>query len=189
MCCQGIREIRAPLAAGYLWLLCGWLVLDLPSGDELDAPVREVVDLAQRVPDSVVAIAVSFAAYLIGSLSEDLFTRLSRRLPAARQLSVEPLSRREDLPGPAPGGGDALSIATCRDAALHAGRGSGAASGEASTAPGVVFIAEHERGVLVLSACDAHVPQGGDDGFPIGPNSQDLPGPSGRHDIRHGGRR
>ena len=111
----GIREIRAPLAAGYLWLLCGWLIFDLPSGNELDGPVREVVELAQRVPDSAVAIALSFAAYLIGSLSEDLFTRLLRTLPAARQLSVEPVSRRQDLSGPAaatPSGEAASPIAT-----------------------------------------------------------------------------
>ena len=76
-------------------------MFDLPSGDELQGPVREVVELGERVPDSVIAIAVSFAAYLIGSLSEDLFTRLLGTLPAARQLSVEPVSRRQDLSGPA----------------------------------------------------------------------------------------
>jgi hypothetical protein len=97
----GIREIRAPLAAGYLWLLCGWLIFDLPSEDALQGPAREVVDLAEPVPDSAIAIAVSFAAYLIGSISEDLFTRLLSSIPGARQVAVLPISLRRDLSGPA----------------------------------------------------------------------------------------
>ncbi len=66
----GIRELRAPLAAGYIWLLVGWLLLhDRIPGDG-DAPVvSDLYDLADIVGRVGVAAAASLAAYLIGSLS------------------------------------------------------------------------------------------------------------------------
>lgn len=59
----GIREIRGPLAAGYLWLVFGWLALGGPTSSELSGPVKELVDGAGQLPDSALLAAVSFGAY------------------------------------------------------------------------------------------------------------------------------
>jgi hypothetical protein len=70
----GLREIRAPLAAGYLWFLFGWLVV----GDDVGAAggvLGRLVDLGGNLAPGAVAVAASFAAYLVGSMSNDLFGR------------------------------------------------------------------------------------------------------------------
>jgi hypothetical protein len=68
----GIREVRAPLAAGYLWLFALWLALkpSLPSEDEATGVAADVIDLANTATPVAVAVAVSFAAYLLGSISD-----------------------------------------------------------------------------------------------------------------------
>ena len=66
----GFRDIRAPLVAGYLWLVLVWIVL---KPDIAAAPTNEVMrtvyDLATIVGPIWVGLAVSVAAYLIGSIS------------------------------------------------------------------------------------------------------------------------
>ena len=68
----GLRDVRAPLAAGYLWLCFGWLIVsdDVATAEGV---VGRVVELGGVVTDAALAVAASFAAYLIGSLSEDFF--------------------------------------------------------------------------------------------------------------------
>jgi hypothetical protein len=77
----GIREIRTPLASGYLWLLIFWLWL--PSHLTKVAPTSgipgDITHLAHYGGRAAVGIALSFAAYLIGILSQFLnfpFVRL-----------------------------------------------------------------------------------------------------------------
>ncbi|MCA1708097.1 MAG: hypothetical protein LC808_34410 [Actinobacteria bacterium] len=68
----GLREIRGPLAAGFLWLLLAWLILheDIAGAN---GEVQELIALGEQLPDAALAGVASFVAYLIGSLSEDLF--------------------------------------------------------------------------------------------------------------------
>ena len=65
----GVREVRAPLAAGYLWLICAWLVLEpyAPTAEEnrIYGRMAEIADAAGPVG---CALGVSVAAYLVGSL-------------------------------------------------------------------------------------------------------------------------
>jgi hypothetical protein len=77
----GIRQVRTPLATGYLWLLMFWLWL--PSHLTEIAPTSgvpgEITRLAHYGGRVAVGIALSFAAYLIGILSQFLnfpFVRL-----------------------------------------------------------------------------------------------------------------
>lgn len=75
----GLREVRAPLAGGYLWLLLIWLVVDpeRPEAEEGGFYGR-LEEVANALPPVGQAIAVSIAAYLIGSLLTSLFLRLAR---------------------------------------------------------------------------------------------------------------
>jgi len=70
----GIREIRAPLAAGFLWLLLCWLLVH-KSISHIAGPIGELHQLGANLPTAAVGAAASFVAYLVGSLSEDLFGR------------------------------------------------------------------------------------------------------------------
>jgi hypothetical protein len=97
----GIWQIRAPLAAGYLWLFALWLALkpNLPSQDEATGVVADVIDLADAAAPVAVAVAVSFAAYLIGSISDtvlragrSVWTEWAERLPDA----IRVLATRHD---------------------------------------------------------------------------------------------
>jgi hypothetical protein len=67
----GIRELRAPLAAGYLWLIAAWFLLhdSVPTEHEASGLLADAYDLADAVGRVGVAAAVAFVAYLIGSLS------------------------------------------------------------------------------------------------------------------------
>jgi hypothetical protein len=75
----GLRELRAPLAAGYLWLLVGWLAF----GDaELPRHAREFLEEFRGLGD---AVALSFAAYLLGALLSDAFRPIWTRLIVNRR--------------------------------------------------------------------------------------------------------
>ena len=63
----GIREVRAPLAAGYLWLLAAWLVW----GDHL-LTAEDIRGLPTTLDGLGLAVAVSTTAYLLGSMIEGL---------------------------------------------------------------------------------------------------------------------
>lgn len=80
-----LREVRAPLIGGYLWLLLGWLWVGhlVPSQDELEA--GSVLATLYRLRDVVgpagVVVALSVTAYLVGSvISEFVDVILRRRL-------------------------------------------------------------------------------------------------------------
>jgi hypothetical protein len=70
----GIRDLRTPLATGYLWLLALWLWIPshfkhAPPTSGVPGDITYLAHYASRVG---VAIAVSFAAYVVGVLSQHL---------------------------------------------------------------------------------------------------------------------
>jgi hypothetical protein len=71
----GFREIRGPLASGFLWLLLGWLVVH-SSIAEAHGEIAEVKELGGKLGATPLTAVASFVAYLLGSLSEDVFGRL-----------------------------------------------------------------------------------------------------------------
>lgn len=77
----GLRDVRAPLAAGYLWLVACWLTLEPSVPERADA--HGVVASLYRADDvlSVVGLGLvlAFAAYLLGSLSASTLSPLLRR--------------------------------------------------------------------------------------------------------------
>lgn len=81
----GIRDLRTPLAVGYIWLIVFWLWI--PASAKLAVPTEGVLgDLAQLsgyVGVTGLASAASFVAYLVGTLSSALnapFVRLGAYL-------------------------------------------------------------------------------------------------------------
>ena len=67
----GIRDIRTPLATGYIWLLTFWLWLpahfrDTRPSEGVPGDIAQLAHYSGRVG---IAIALSFIAYLIGALS------------------------------------------------------------------------------------------------------------------------
>lgn len=73
----GIRELRAPLAAGYIWLAFLYIILGTPeTAADFPGPVESLVKEVDRLGTAATAAALSFVAYLIGSISQDLFGRL-----------------------------------------------------------------------------------------------------------------
>lgn len=69
----GFRDIRAPLTAGYMWLIFLYLVVQ-PDFDQrpTDEFLASAFDLAERAGPVWVAVAVSTVAYLVGSITEGL---------------------------------------------------------------------------------------------------------------------
>lgn len=72
----GVRQLRAPLAAGYVWILFICLAAHVTEVSPRSEFTRELVDLAHTLSAIGLAVAVSFAAYLIGSLSQWIFSVL-----------------------------------------------------------------------------------------------------------------
>jgi hypothetical protein len=62
----GLRELRAPLAAGYVWLLVGWLAFR--GSFATPEPARDFLDEFSAVGE---AAALSFGAYMVGALLSD----------------------------------------------------------------------------------------------------------------------
>jgi hypothetical protein len=98
----GVRELRAPLVSGYLWLISAWLVLarlhwlpvDRPSGS---GEVARLWDLSGILGRTVLLAAISFVAYLIGS-----FLEIDHHGLVARKLA--PLILRDRRPSYIPKG-------------------------------------------------------------------------------------
>jgi hypothetical protein len=69
----GFRDLRAPLIAGYLWLIFLWILIE---PDIHKRPTNEVAgavyDLAKEAGPIWIGLGVGVAAYLIGSVSQAL---------------------------------------------------------------------------------------------------------------------
>ena len=81
----GVREVRAPLVSGYLWCVFLWLLLASNVPTEHGQPTYEhLVELADAMGPVGKAVAVSIAAYLLGSLIQSLasgiWARVGRRI-------------------------------------------------------------------------------------------------------------
>ncbi len=64
----GLRDVRAPLAAGYIFLFDLWLLFgtSLPEENEATGVVESIYRLEGFVSSIGVAVAVSFVAFLVG---------------------------------------------------------------------------------------------------------------------------
>jgi hypothetical protein len=71
----GLRELRAPLSAGFLWLLALWILFE-PSlaRAEPTGIVGSLLKLKEELSPVGLVAALTFAAYLAGSLSEAVFS-------------------------------------------------------------------------------------------------------------------
>jgi hypothetical protein len=75
----GFRDLRAPLAAGYLWLAAAWVWFAerLPSSpEEASGLLKKAYELAEAAGRPAIGVAVSFAAYLIGAVATEIWTRI-----------------------------------------------------------------------------------------------------------------
>lgn len=80
----GLRELRAPLAAGYLWLATAWVIFGdvIPGRSDLNGgPIERLYRLEPTISDLGRAVAVSVAAYVIGSILIDIQASLQERPP------------------------------------------------------------------------------------------------------------
>jgi hypothetical protein len=75
----GFRDLRAPLAAGYLWLAAIWVWFAhvLPSSpNEATGFLKRVYELAGAAGRPAIGIALSFTAYLLGVLMTEIVGRI-----------------------------------------------------------------------------------------------------------------
>jgi hypothetical protein len=82
----GLRELRAPLASGYLWLLSGWLLFapTIPEASTAAGTWSDIYRLGEAVGRSGLLAAATFAAYIVGIFNERIALFLSRRLQVIR---------------------------------------------------------------------------------------------------------
>jgi hypothetical protein len=78
----GLRDLRAPVAAGYIWLGIIWLAWgrhqnDLASSRGL---AGDIYDLAHAAGPVAIGVALSFTAYILGVLSISLLGGIRERL-------------------------------------------------------------------------------------------------------------
>jgi len=68
----GLREVRSPLASGYIWILTVWILFSdrLPRRQSADQPWAAIYDFSATVGKPATLAAISFAAYLLGCLLE-----------------------------------------------------------------------------------------------------------------------
>ncbi|MEU5887685.1 hypothetical protein ABZ835_12740 [Streptomyces sp. NPDC047461] len=82
----GLRELRTPLACGYMWLLSIWIAWHekIPTRAEATGVMRSLYELSSTLGKPAVLAALSFTAFMIGSLLEirsaTLFPIISRLL-------------------------------------------------------------------------------------------------------------
>jgi tetratricopeptide (TPR) repeat protein len=79
----GLREIRAPLISGYLWLVFFFLVLheQLPTQETASSTLEPLFDLAHDLSALGVVTVSGVAAYLVGSAVQELLKLLCTVLP------------------------------------------------------------------------------------------------------------
>lgn len=101
----GLRDLRAPLSAGAIWLLSIWFVAE-PSVPDLEGATG-IVASAYRLGGLLSAIGLgtvlAFAAYLVGSLSVFVFSG-----PLRGAIHTSPEARDARLDGLSGGGREAL---------------------------------------------------------------------------------
>jgi hypothetical protein len=79
----GLRDLRAPLAAGYLWLVAGWLYFapQLPvSVNDAQGVLKDIYRVVDVSGPVAIAAGLTFAAYMVGILSTGLLSRPMRAI-------------------------------------------------------------------------------------------------------------
>jgi hypothetical protein len=80
----GIRELRAPLASGYLWLVLMWIIVSpqLPeSRNESEGLVKYLYELSSVISSEGVGVVVlSFAAYVAGLIANGVTLEPLRKI-------------------------------------------------------------------------------------------------------------
>jgi hypothetical protein len=78
----GLREIRAPLAAGYLWLVVAWLVFQdrVETGAAASGSVDALLTLKDELGTGGLTAAATFVAYLVGALWQPVAERVAELL-------------------------------------------------------------------------------------------------------------
>jgi hypothetical protein len=76
----GLRELRAPLISGCLWLFLGWLVLGglAPTRHDAHGAIKHAFELGHLISDVGSVVVVSALAYLFGSI---MLTVQDRAMP------------------------------------------------------------------------------------------------------------
>jgi hypothetical protein len=95
----GLRDLRTPLATGYLWLTALWLCLgsSIPDTSEFSGFAEKTLNLASSFPDSALLAALTFVAYLLGTtltVNVRPFSSLANRL--ARPVDPDVVSVLRD---------------------------------------------------------------------------------------------
>jgi hypothetical protein len=74
------RDLRAPLIAGYVLLIAGWLALHdhVPRRQDATGSLRELYDLSSAGGRAGILAAATFAAFLLGSLTQFSAEAVSR---------------------------------------------------------------------------------------------------------------
>lgn len=115
----GLRELRAPLAGGYLWLLLAWMVWGdkLPDkGAEKADPLDRLYRLEPVITSIGLAIVASVAAYIVGSITIDVQTGIGKRISDL----VDALVHRTPFGAfPVATGGPALSLTAAGNSMLE----------------------------------------------------------------------
>lgn len=92
----GFRDLRAPLTAGYLWLILLWIAL---KPDLAMRPTNEVAgsvyDLGKHVGPIWIGLGLSVAAYLIGAVSQALSPTINSLLDRIWQRLYHHYASRE----------------------------------------------------------------------------------------------
>lgn len=78
----GLREVRPPLASGFIWLFLAWLlILDSNVEPANEGGIVGAVYTLLSTSNTIGAIAaITFLAYILGTVSEVLFSTLSTAL-------------------------------------------------------------------------------------------------------------
>jgi hypothetical protein len=72
----GLRQLRPPLSAGFLWLVAAWIALEprVPQPELASGVVDSIYRLSGLLQGLGLGAAIAFAGYLAGALSLLLFT-------------------------------------------------------------------------------------------------------------------
>lgn len=87
----GIRELRVPLATGYVWLVALAIALEpyVPERAQATGLSATLYRIGELISVLGVGVGLSFVAYLLGSLSVGVFSRTLRRLFRQEILPID----------------------------------------------------------------------------------------------------